>query len=290
LGVYASKKGVALINTHGNLSDYTEDLAELADVEGAHISIFTDYDIPGILIASQLNEDVPRLGVDERMLRAFDISHENTDLVIPYTAKKDRLGPDKLNLLITTDKRFNPDDVDIDFLKYHKIEIDAVLSKAGPEKLWQYLQDLLEQEFPNRNYRRVINSKPDLSKHYPAIIKQLKMYYDDYAREITKAESEKIEEELEDVEGFIDVKEKEKEILDNRLGKIVKEDKHLTEVAQDIVRLVQEKGYNKITEIEIPKDGEGEGVSKSESPKQGYFTTASTSIYPQTSTGRASGI
>jgi hypothetical protein len=259
LGRYATKKGVALVNTHGLLSDYTEDLAELADRVGAHIALVTDYDIPGLLIASKLSENVPRLGVDERMLRAFNISHENTDLVIPYTAKKARLSSYKLREMINNDSRFNSDDIDIDFLKYHKIEIDAILSKVGAERLWQYLQDLLEEEFPNRDYRRVINPKPDLSKHYHAIVKQLQLYYDNYAREITKQESEKIEKELKGVEGFIDVEEKEKEILDDRLGKIVKEDKHLTEVAEDIVKLLKERGYNEITEMEIPKDGKGGG-------------------------------
>jgi len=250
LGKYASSVGVALVNTHGLLSDYAEDLAELANTSGAHIAIFTDYDIPGLLIASKLNQNVPRLGVDERMLRHFGISHGNTRLVIPYNAKKDRLGPTKLRLLIKNDKRFNSNDIDIDFLKYEKIEIDAILSEVGAKTLWQYLQDLLQKEFPTRDYTRVIDPTPDLSKHYPPIIEKLRLYFDKVTDKITKEESEKIEEELEDVEGFIDVEKMEKEILDDRLGKIVKEDKHLTEVAEALVKLVEEKGWNKILEVE----------------------------------------
>jgi hypothetical protein len=251
LGRYASDVGVALVNTHGLLSDYTEDLAELADKVGANIALLSDYDIPGLLICSKLSENVPRLGVDERMLREFGITHENKRLVIPYTARKARLKSENLKELVENDKRFNPEDVDINFLRHEKIEIDAILSDVGAQRLWQYLQDLLNKEFPTRNYNRVIDPAPDLSKHYPPIVEQLKLYYDKVAAEITKEESKKIEEELEDVEGFIDVQAKEKEILDDRLGKIVREDEHLTEVAEALVKLIEEKGY-KITELEIP--------------------------------------
>jgi hypothetical protein len=275
LGIYASRVGVALVNTHGLLSDYTEDLADLADRVGAHIALLTDYDIPGLLISSKLSESVPRLGVDERMLRHFGISHENTNLVIPYTARKARLSSSKLRELVENDERFNSDDVDIDFLKYHKIEIDAILAEVGAERLWQYLQDLLEEEFPTRDYTRVINPAPDLSKHYHPIVQQVKLYYDKVASEITKAESEKIEtKELKDVPGFIDVEKKEKEI-DERLGKIVREDKHLNEVAQAFVTLIKERGYKIMEAVEIPK--EGGGVQDSEDTKHpdvspGYIT------------------
>ena len=259
LGKYASKWGVALVNTHGHLPDYAEDLAELADISGAHIAIFTDYDIPGILIASKLDENVPRLGVDERMLRYFGISHENRTLVIPYSARVARLTEWNLQYLIEHDERFSSEDVvDVQFLKRNKIEIDAILADQGAEKLWGYLQELLMEEFPKRNYLRVINPAPDLSKHYPPIVQQIKLYYDQRASEITEQESKKISEELKDVEGFIDVEQKEKEILDDRLGKIVLEDQLLKDIAEAFVRLDREKGY-KIGEIELSNTEGKEG-------------------------------
>jgi len=263
-GKYASEVGVALVNTHGHLSDYTEDLAELADISGAHIAIFTDYDIPGILIASTLKENVPRLGVDERMLDHFNINKNDKNISIPYNPKVDRLKDYNLRRLINNDKRFSPDMVDIDFLKHEKIEIDAILAAVGAERLWEYLKDLLKKEFPKRNYRRVIDPSPDLSKHYPPIVKQLQLYYDKRAREITEQESKKIEEELKDVEGFINVKEKEKEILDDRLGKIVLEDKPMKDIADALIALDSENDY-KIQDIEIPKPEEEE---QEEEPQQ----------------------
>jgi cupin superfamily acireductone dioxygenase involved in methionine salvage len=90
------------------------------------------------------------------------------------------------------------------------------------------------------------------------VVKQLQIYYDNYATEITKEESDKIEKELKEVEGFIDdVEAKEKEILDDRLGKIVREDKHLNEVAEAFVTLIKEKGYKIMEAVEIPEEGGG---------------------------------
>lgn len=241
LGIYASAKGVALVNTHGILSDYTEELAELAHISGGHVAILTDYDIPGILIASKLGQSVPRLGIDERTLRHFGISRDDTTVVIPYTAKRKRLKEENLQELVENDSRFNSKDVvDIDFLRRRKIEIDAILAKVGPERFWQYLQDLLGKEFEKRDYGRVIDSEPDLSSHYPPIIKRLQSFFDNHVSKITEDKSNEYSEELEEVEGFIDVKEKEREI-DEELGKIVESDPILKEIADAIEQIDRDK-------------------------------------------------
>ena len=39
LGKYADKYGIALVNSHGHLSDYAQDLAKMAKVSGAHVAI-----------------------------------------------------------------------------------------------------------------------------------------------------------------------------------------------------------------------------------------------------------
>jgi hypothetical protein len=50
---YADKFGLALVNSHGHLVEYAKDLTKAAEASGAHVSIATDYDIPGVLIASE---------------------------------------------------------------------------------------------------------------------------------------------------------------------------------------------------------------------------------------------
>jgi hypothetical protein len=79
------------------------------------------------------------------------------------------------------------------------------------------------------------------------------------------SESKKIEEELKRVEGFIDVEKKEKEILDERLGKIVQADQTLNDIAASIEVVDREKGYG-ISDIEIPKEEEEEDIE--EEPEQ----------------------
>lgn len=258
LGKYASKWGVALVNTHGHLSKYTEDLAELANIAGANIALLTDYDVPGILIASKLPDTVPRLGIDESTLDYFHINDkEDTTMVIPYIPKVKRIDAFTFHTMVKTDKRFKGK-VDTDFLGKEKIEIDAVIAKVGEEKFWDYLQKLLGEKFKTRNYLRVIEPRPDLSKHYPEIVKKLNLLIESHAKNITDEESEKIAKELEKVEGFIEIKKKEEEILDERLGKkILQQDQTLNDIADSIEEIDQEHGFG-ISDLEIPPEDEKE--------------------------------
>jgi flagellar motility protein MotE (MotC chaperone) len=92
-------------------------------------------------------------------------------------------------------------------------------------------------------YTRVISSKPSLEHHYHKSIRNFTKYLSSHAESITEKESEKIEEELKDVLGFIDVPEKEKEI-DKRLGDIVEADEHLKDIASAIEGLASQEGYD----------------------------------------------
>ena len=103
--------------------------------------------------------------------------------------------------------------------------------------------DILKKAYPKRDYTRVISSKPSLEHHYPKSIRNFTKYLSSHAESITEEESEKIEEELKDVPGFIDVPEKEKEI-DKRLGDIVEADEHLKDIASAIEDLVSQEGYD----------------------------------------------
>ena len=148
MGPYASRHGVALINTKGHLSEYAKDLSGLAQEGGAKIGILTDYDIPGLHIASKLKGAV-WLGIDKPMLHHFGIGLNDTDYVIPFDPAKG-IGDKVIKRDIESDERFSYPITDIDWLKQHKrpgsqfkepgnkVEIDAVLAKAGSEKFWEY--------------------------------------------------------------------------------------------------------------------------------------------------------
>jgi hypothetical protein len=103
----------------------------------------------------------------------------------------------------------------------------------------------LNKKHPKRDYTRVIKSKPSLEHHYPKAIRFWNQYISKHVDSLLKEESEKIESENKDVEGFIDVPEKEKEI-DKRLGDIIEADQHFKDIAAAIEGLARQQGYDLI--------------------------------------------
>jgi hypothetical protein len=184
-----------------------------------------------LLIASQL-PDALWIGINENVLQEFGIGHDNDQLVVSYNPQKARV---KLEQLQEDDRFIDEDIVDFDFLKHHKVEIDAVLAHVGAARLWEYIQQKLGEEYPNRNYNRVIEPTPTrpVSDYYPEPIKVLLAHCKEIAIEATEKESEKIESELGEVDGFIEVEEKREEI-NRRLGQIIEENSALKEIAAKI--------------------------------------------------------
>jgi uncharacterized protein with HEPN domain len=245
---YADKFGLALVNSHGHLVEYAKDLTKAAEASGAHVSIATDYDIPGVLIASEA-KGVAWLGVNEKMLQYFDLAKHNKSVVVSYNPKKKRIDPDDFRNLVESDERFTGL-ADIDFLKKNKIELDAILAAVGSEELWKYLIERLKESYPTRDYNRVISSRPSLLYHYPQSIKNLVRYMDNHIDSLISKEREKIEAELKDVEGFIEV-EKRKEEIDKRLGDVVEADPRLRKMGLELEELMRKEGYD-ISEVQEP--------------------------------------
>ena len=240
-GKYADQYGIALVNSHGHLVEYAEDLAEKAEASGAHVAIGVDYDIPGILIASKLR-GVLWLGVNEETLLHFGISKQDKQRVVPYNPKRKRITDENFEELVNSNPRF-AGKVGIDFLKRNKVELDAVLAEVGSRRLFEYFKDLIEEKHPKRDYTRVIESRPALEHHYPKAIRYFTRYILDHVESITEDEMKDIQSELRDVKGFLDVPEKEKEI-DKRYGDIVAGDKHLKDIAEAIKNLASQEGYD----------------------------------------------
>jgi hypothetical protein len=258
LGPHASKVGVALVNSKGHLAEYAKDLAELAEHEGAKIAILTDYDIPGLHIASKL-PNAFWVGVDEDMLEHFGITHEDQDNVIPYDPATG-LGDDEIKEDIESDERFGYPNVDIEWLKQHtieqyqgkkyktpghKVEIDAVLAKAGTEDFWNYLMDKMEKHFTIMDLTRAIHTYNYVPKSgalenfvIPPVVHQLASYLNNRYRELTKERREEMRKELEEhKDGFVIVEDKDQE-LRKELNDIVYKDQQ----AKDIESLLKTTG------------------------------------------------
>jgi hypothetical protein len=248
LGPFASRYGVALINTKGHLSEYAKDLSRLAIKGGAKIAILTDYDIPGLHIASKLKGAV-WLGIDKPMLQHFNIELHDTDYVIPYDPAKG-IGDKVIKRDIESDKRFNYPIADISWLKQHKnadgpgkipgnkVEIDAVLAKAGAEEFWKYLMNRIEQEYETFDYNRVIDvsgcspSFPEVANFViPRIVNILRGYGQDRYYELIDEKIDEWEAKLEDHEGLTPVSEKENEIR-GEFYDIVKEDDECEDIKE----------------------------------------------------------
>src|SRR5215208_5159607 len=288
LGQYASRNGVALVNSRGQLSEYAKDLSRIAQSEGAHIAIFADYDIPGLHIASKLKGAL-WLGVDELMLRHFGIRHTDTNYVIAYDPER-AIGDNIIRRDILSDDRFPIHRVDIEWLKRHlkpdtkswipgnKVEIDAVLAKAGAEQLWNYLKEQMLKEYPENDYTRVIDNYkyaplPTLAGYTePQLIGLIRMYIRKRADTITEDKRKEFGEELENYPGFLVVEDKENEIR-KELSDIVNSDEQLKDLSsvlseaskqleQDIVKTVTsaikkldaEKGYDIIKALGIEEE------------------------------------
>ncbi len=68
-------------------------------------------------------------------------------------------------------------------------------------------------------------------------------YIEEHVQSLLTEEQQKIESELENVEGFINVADKREEI-DKRLGKIVENDSHLKEIASKLEEMAKKVVYD----------------------------------------------
>jgi DNA topoisomerase VI subunit A len=128
---HADKYGIAMVNTRGYLTEYGKDLMTAAKKSGANVVIMTDYDLTGINIASQSPKDMPWIGVDDATLEYFNLNRES----LTAEATNTRIL-DSVRKKVEGDERFK--NVDIEFLKEQRIEIDAILAQVGDERFWEY--------------------------------------------------------------------------------------------------------------------------------------------------------
>ena len=89
---YANKMGVAILNTRGFLTEYAEELAELARENRCNIATLTDWDSSGLVIASKLPKAY-RIGIDEKTLEKLELSKETVEEKVQQKKKKDKHLP-----------------------------------------------------------------------------------------------------------------------------------------------------------------------------------------------------
>lgn len=137
------------------------------------------------------------------------------------------------------DTRFKA--VDLNFLDDERVELDAILAKVGDERFFQYILDTLKVLYPKRNYNRAIEIPTEGFE-----IKHEKILATIHAtvESIIADESNKIQNELKEIEGFIDVKEKLEEIK-IRLGEVLTKDPSYDDFTKKLNQLVESHPFFK---------------------------------------------
>ena len=89
LAPFADRKGIALLNTRGFLTEYATMLSDLASKNGCNISVVSDFDVSGMYITKKIKNLVYRIGVDFNTLEYFGLDVK--DLAEKYEANSNHL-------------------------------------------------------------------------------------------------------------------------------------------------------------------------------------------------------
>jgi 5S rRNA maturation endonuclease (ribonuclease M5) len=219
---FANKRGIAILNSRGFLTEYAEELSELAEQEGCNIAILTDLDSSGLLISSNL-PNAYRVGIDFDTLHRFGIEKEEVEEKV----LKEKESDNHLKSLIekfdrvgfTPPKPYNLEDWGkmIIYLEDRKrIEIDSVLAAVEDSGIfWNYILNELDKVFPKRDYNRSINVNN--IQALPKPIEDLIAKINDMFTQLQSNERKMIIQELANKNGFVDDVELEKQKIKERL-------------------------------------------------------------------------
>jgi len=238
LSPYADKMGIALLNTRGFLTEYATMLSSLSKQQGCNVTILTDFDVSGLLLARKV-PDIYRIGIDFDTLEYMRL--DSSEIEEDYTPDNNHIKP----LEEIADQEGDDDLADyLQFVSHKRIEIDSVLAKVGSKRFWDFLVNKINEKFPTRNYNRAITIPKQV---LPTVLEELVELATKKIASFLKPEYEKITKELVQVYGFItvDIKEKEAEIVKRLKDKIetdaVESDKDLDSFIKKIKDMREEK-------------------------------------------------
>ena len=161
---FADENGVALVTSHGFLTENATELSNLIGSVGGNVAILTDYDISGILIALNV-PDIHRIGVDLKTLEYFGFGTDRESLkqfeeaytpveshkkaVVEKAAKAEVISNAVYSELLSSKN--------LAYLSEKRIEINAIKSVVGNERLWEFIKYSLNLIFEDTDYNRAIN-------------------------------------------------------------------------------------------------------------------------------------
>ena len=196
------------------------------------------------MIAHQVPE-VFRIGIDEETLEDLGILNKIHDLEEYYEPNK--------NQLKTVEEDVDGDytDVDLDYLKEMRIEIDAVMREVGPAQFWEWIVTKLTDELgKDLNYNRAIDI-PQANEFVPD---ELDTFYNlvvDKIGNVLEPEREAKENELEhydaSIEGIIKNVSDYEESMRDDFWTIVDEKANVEAIVKDLKKLIKKHGAPMLT-------------------------------------------
>ena len=212
---FANRLGIAILNTRGFLTEYAEELSELAENEGCNIAVLTDWDSSGLVISSKL-PNAYRIGIDPKTLEKFGLRKEDVEEKVQQKKEVDN----HLKNLKKLSQNQIPSPYTIsewkEMIKYlegrKRIEIDSVLAEVGSKKFWNFVMKELDSIFPERNYNRSIKVPDHV---LPTLFEKFNESVIGIVSEIQAPKRTKKREELGKIEGFLEVKLKTEEIKED---------------------------------------------------------------------------
>ena len=186
LSPFADPTGIALLSTRGFLTENALDLSIFAQNRGANVATLTDCDISGYVIAHKV-PNVPRIGINFDTLKDLGIYQD--------LREREFYSPDKGHLKYAQENIEDLDSKHLEFLCEGRIEINAIKNKVGPERLWNWILDKLDETFPGRNYNRAVR-KPEPHWFRPRPLDQLNDLVDKRLRRVLEPEIIRSQEEL----------------------------------------------------------------------------------------------
>ena len=203
LAPFADKKGIALLNTRGFLTEYATILSDLSKQNGCNVAILTDFDASVLLLAKKV-PSIYRLGIDFGTLDYFGLTH--TEIEEEYQPDNNHMKPLKdiafnSNCEAENDQNYALTNY-LQFVNSKRIEIDReelilILAKVGNQRFWDFIIYKLNKKFPTRNYNRSIYVPEYV---IPCALEGVIGIVNDKAREILAAEHQQIVNELSHVQ------------------------------------------------------------------------------------------
>jgi hypothetical protein len=205
----AKDSGVALVHTAGRFTKYVKYLIEHARVP---VATLTDYDAYGIEISAATIRKTPRIGID---LDIIDWLQQN--------------GYPDLTRADVEEEYVSGIKTDNEYLRTHRIELDSISEKVGPELFWRYVKHKIEelQMETGFDYTNII-TEPEPEELYPPAFDNLLLKLDEYIEKVVEDDWDTIETELSETKELISVNKCEKENLEV-LSKKIEEDETMQE-------------------------------------------------------------